>query len=145
MALDDVTAVLAVEREAYAYPWTRRIFEDCLRVGYCCWLAEEAGRLAGYGIMSVAVEECHILNLCVDPTRRRRGIGRRLLAHLLDLARRRGARTAFLEVRQSNGAAMALYRHAGFNEVGRRRGYYPAPGGREDAVVLARELGEGAP
>jgi len=80
-------AVMAIERAAYEFPWTEGIFRDCLRVGYCCWVLEEAGRLRGYGIMSVGAGEAHLLNLCIAPEAQRRGLGRRLLRHLLALAR----------------------------------------------------------
>ncbi|MGQ9659874.1 MAG: ribosomal protein S18-alanine N-acetyltransferase, partial [Thermochromatium sp.] len=136
----DLDAVLAVERAAYAFPWGREIFEDCLKAGYSCWIGEIETIQVAHGVMSVAVEECQIFNLSVHPDWQRRGLGRRMLRHLLRLARRRGAKTAFLEVRVSNAAALALYRAEGFCEIGYRRNYYPAPKGREDALVLALEL-----
>ena len=137
----DLETVLAIERAAYSHPWTRGIFEDCLRVGYSCWVLEEGRELVGYGVMMVAVGEAHILNVCVSPGHQRRGHGARLLAHLVALSRRHHADTALLEVRPSNRPALALYRKAGFNEVGVRRGYYPAANGREDALILALHLG----
>jgi ribosomal-protein-alanine N-acetyltransferase len=96
--------------------------------------------LAGYGIMSVAVEESHILNVCVDGRLRRRGLARSLMQHLLTTARGHGARVAYLEVRPSNQAAISLYTALGFRHVGTRRAYYPARGGREDAYVLSTPL-----
>lgn len=136
----DVRSVIRVEREAYEFPWTEGIFRDCLRVGYCCRVIESAGGLVGHGVMSVVAEECHLLNICVRPAHHRRGLGRRLVIHLLDIARRRRARVALLEVRRSNTGAYALYSLLGFNEAGIRRNYYPARRGREDAIVLAKEL-----
>ena len=131
----DLGMVLAIERNAYGFPWTRAIFQDCLRVGYCCWVLERASEIAGYGVMSVAAGECHILNLCVDPSAQRAGLGRQILQHLLDIAGKHRADTAFLEVRPSNAAAKRLYQAAGFDEVGMRRNYYPAVNGREDAMA----------
>jgi ribosomal-protein-alanine N-acetyltransferase len=139
----DLKQVLAVEQAAYPYPWTRGIFEDCLRVGYSCWVLEEGAQIVGYGVMTVAAGESHILNVCVRPERQRAGYGLRLLEHLVALSRRHHADTALLEVRPSNRAALALYRKAGFNEVGVRRGYYPGTNGREDALILALHLGTG--
>ena len=136
----DVEAVLAVEEAAYSHPWTDVIFRDCLRVGYCCWVALSGGQIIGYGVMSVGAGECHILNLCVHPERQGQGLGRRILRRLLAIARAHGADTALLEVRVSNGRAIALYESEGFGEVGRRRGYYPAEGGSEDAVVMATAI-----
>ena len=136
----DLTAVLAVECAAYPHPWSEAIFADCLRVGYCCWVGEIDQEIVAHGIMSVAVGECHIFNLCVHPHYQRQGLGRRMLRHLLALALKRQAESAFLEVRASNTGARALYAAEGFCEIGTRRGYYPAGKGREDATVLAREL-----
>lgn len=141
MRASDLEAVMRVELSAYPYPWTIGIFEDCLRIGYCCWVAESDEGIVGYAVMSVAAGEAHLLNLCVAPHRQRAGLGRRLLGHVLMLAREHAAETLFLEVRPSNEAALHLYREAGFVEVGTRRSYYPAArGSREDAMVLARVL-----
>lgn len=140
MHAEDLAAVRAVERAAYAHPWSDGIFEDCLRVGYCCWVGEMDQDIVAHGIMSVAVGECHIFNLCVHPRWQRLGLGRQMLRHLLSLALKRKADTAFLEVRASNLSARALYASEGFCEIGTRRNYYPAGKGREDATLLAREL-----
>lgn len=140
METDDLIAVVAVERASYPYPWSRTIFEDCLRVGYCCLVAETAEGITGHGIMMARAGEAHILNLCVAPAARRRGIARAMLDELLDIARRMAAASAFLEVRPSNHGAVRLYADAGFHVIGQRPGYYPAPFGREDALVMARDL-----
>src|SRR5580704_19250001 len=79
----DIARVLRIERLSYAFPWTEGIFRDCLRVNYTCRVAEIGVAIAGYGIMSVAAGEAHLLNLCIGEDYRRRGIGRRLLAHLM--------------------------------------------------------------
>jgi ribosomal-protein-alanine N-acetyltransferase len=140
MEEDDMAAVLAVERVGYPHPWTEGNFRDCLRAGYCCWVLEQDGRMIGHGVLSVAVGEAHVLNVCVHPDWQGRGLGRRILDRLLRLAREHEADTAFLEVRASNTVAQHLYESAGFNEIGLRRGYYPAHNGREDAVVYAKAL-----
>ncbi len=140
MVADDLAAVQAVECAAYAHPWSHAVFQDCLRVGYCCWIGAMGQEIVSHGIMSVAVGECHIFNLCVHPQWQGRGLGRRMLRHLLSLAIKRRADTAFLEVRASNVGARALYASEGFCEIGIRHSYYPAGKGREDAAVLAREL-----
>lgn len=140
MAADDVSAVIALEHAVYPFPWSEQIFRDCLRVGYDCWVLDADGSVAGYGIMSMGAGECHILNLCIGPAWRRRGIGRRMLFMLLTRARRAGMQHAFLEVRPSNSGAMALYEEAGFERIGLRRGYYQAAAGREDAIVYRRAL-----
>jgi ribosomal-protein-alanine N-acetyltransferase len=140
MLAADLEDIRAIERRSYSYPWTRLIFNDCLRAGYCCWVCERQGVIEGYGVTSVAAGESHLLNLCVRPESLQQGIGRKLLLHLISLARRHNAEMMFLEVRPTNLAARALYESMGFNELGSRREYYPADHGREDALILARVL-----
>jgi ribosomal-protein-alanine N-acetyltransferase len=136
----DVPEILRIERLSYPFPWTEGIFRDCLRVNYTCRVAQIGVALAGYGIMSVAAGEAHLLNLCVSEDFRCRGVGRRLLAHLLQVAVIAGAREAFLEARPSNTSAIRLYQALGFVQIGVRRGYYQAADGREDAMVLKRQV-----
>jgi [ribosomal protein S18]-alanine N-acetyltransferase len=136
----DVPDIMRIERQSYTFPWTEGIFRDCLRVNYTCRVAEIGMFIAGYGIMSIAAGEAHLLNLCVGETYRCQGIGRRLLAHLLQVATRLGARESFLEARPSNTTAIRLYQALGYVEIGVRRGYYQAVDGREDAIVLKRRL-----
>lgn len=141
MRIEDLDAVMVVERRAYPFPWSIGIFRDCLFAGYPAWVLLEGGAFIGHGVLSVAADEAHVLNVCVDPARQGRGHGRILLRALVDAARGRGASRVFLEVRPSNPAAIALYEDEGFNEIGRRPRYYPAANnGREDAIVMAMEL-----
>ena len=140
MREDDLDAVLAIEQRAYAFPWTRGIFRDCLRADYPAWVLQRDGELIGYAVLSIAADEAHVLNVCAAPEVQGEGHGRRLLRALLQVARGRGAQRLFLEVRPSNAAALALYRAECFNEIGRRPRYYPAIQGREDAIVMAMEL-----
>lgn len=140
MRLEDLDAVLAIELSAYPFPWTRGIFRDCLSSGYECWVFVRGSEILGYGVLSVAGGEAHVLNLCVAPSAQSKGSGRRMLARLLDLARWHHAERVFLEVRPSNTNAISLYESSGFNEIGRRPNYYPTQRGREDALVMAIEL-----
>ncbi|WP_295378667.1 ribosomal protein S18-alanine N-acetyltransferase [uncultured Stenotrophomonas sp.] len=139
----DLTVVMAIEVRGYPFPWTRGIFVDCLRAGYPGLVMERDGELIGYGMLSIAADEAHVLNICIDPLTQSRGLGRQLLRALVQLASDRGAQRVFLEVRPSNTPALALYHSEGFNEIGRRPRYYPAAQGREDAVVMAIELVHG--
>ena len=143
MRVSDLDAVMEVERRAYPFPWTRGFFEDCLRASYPAWVLLVEGRMSGHGVLSIAADEAHVLNICVDPSLQGRGFGRRLFRGLVDIAVQQGAQRVFLEVRPSNAAAIALYHDEGFNEIGRRPRYYPAHNGREDAIVMARELFDG--
>jgi len=132
----DVAAVAAIECLAYPYPWGEGIFRDCLRVGYLCRVAELQGEVVAYGVVATGAGEAHILNICVSPRLRSRGVGRQMLMLLLERSRETGVGEVFLEVRPSNPIAIALYESVGFVEVGVRKGYYQAAGGREDARVL---------
>ena len=140
MRVQDLDAVAAMETDSYEFPWSRGIFADCLRAGHPCWVLWVRGEIAGYGILSIAAGEAHILNVCVSPGEQHAGLGRRIVLRLLDLARWHRAERVFLEVRPSNPRAIALYESLGFNEIGRRPNYYPAKKGREDAVVMAMEM-----
>ena len=137
----DLADVLAIETSAYTHPWSEGILRDCMRVGYSCWVCEMGEDVVGHAVMSVAVGEAHLLNLCVSPDFQGLGVGRRLLNRALRIAAEREADTMFLEVRESNVGACGLYESEGFGEIGRRRAYYPKDGGgREDALVYAKAL-----
>lgn len=140
MVEGDVDAVLDIECAAFSHPWSRGIFLDCIRSGYECWVAYEADSQVAHGVLSAAAQESHLLNLTVRPDRQGQGYGLAMLEHLMERARQRAAEVAFLEVRDSNAPAIGLYERFGFNEIGRRRGYYPAAQGREDALVMAYSL-----
>lgn len=141
MRRDDLTSVLKIEGKNYKYPWSENVFNDCfIAISYSCWVCEDKeDDIIGYAVLSVAAGEAHIMNLSVDPLVQGKGIGGKMMDHLIGVARKK-AETLFLEVRPSNKSAMALYTRLGFNEVGVRKGYYPADNGREDAVILALEL-----
>ena len=140
MGETDVATVAALERACYAFPWSEGIFRDCVRVGYVCRVALLDEALVAYSVMSIGAGESHILNLCVGAEFRCRGIGRRVLTYMLERATAAGMMEAFLEVRPSNTGAIRLYQSMGFDQVGVRRGYYQAVGGREDAAVLKLPL-----
>ena len=140
MRIGDVALVGTMERRNYPFPWSDAIFRDCIRAGYTCELVRLDGDLIGYGILQTGAEEGHILNLCIDEAFQRRGFARLLLEHLVARAAGEEANVVFLEVRPSNPRAIALYQKAGFNEIGARKDYYEAAGGREDAIVMARSI-----
>lgn len=133
-------AVASLESRIYPFPWSLGNFRDALAAGYITLVGEgEAGILA-YGVMMLGPGEAQILNLSVAPHARRQGLGRALLRRFVELAGERGAVQVFLEVRESNESAVALYLDEAFAVVGRRSGYYPAHEGREDALVMRRKL-----
>ena len=140
MVESDLDAVLAIEGAVYSHPWTRGNFADSLRAAYACRTWRLGGELLGYFVVMMAAGEAHLLNLSIAAAQQRRGHGSALLRAALQLARGLGARRITLEVRPSNLAGKALYEKFGFAKVSLRRGYYPAPGGREDALVLGCAL-----
>ncbi len=140
MLESDLDEIMAIERLAYNFPWSAGIFTDCLNVGYCCWVLQAEASIGGYGVMTVSGAEAHLLNICIRGDLRRNGYGRSLLNYLFDIARKHNAQKIFLEVRPTNEIAIELYKDLGFREIGIRREYYPAPIGKEDALVLSKSL-----
>ncbi|MBC7804046.1 MAG: ribosomal protein S18-alanine N-acetyltransferase [Candidatus Parcubacteria bacterium] len=140
MAEGDLDEVLAVEGAIYTHPWTRGNFNDSLRAGYQCCTWRIGEELVGYFVVLVAAGEGHLLNLSVAAAHQRCGHGSTLLKEAIRLARSRGALHVFLEVRPGNLAAKGLYERFGFRQVAVRPNYYPAHGGREDALVLTLAL-----
>jgi ribosomal-protein-alanine N-acetyltransferase len=140
MRAEDVDAVVAAEQRILEFPWTRGNFADSLAAGYSAWIMREAGAMVGYGVVMMAVDEAHLLNISILPEQQRCGRGRRLLDHFRAAARQQGARRMLLEVRRSNVRARAFYDRVGFVPIGERRDYYAAHAGREDAIVMAIDL-----
>ncbi len=140
MVETDLDRIAGLEPRLYSHPWTRGNFHDSLKAGYSCWVVECERDLAGYGVLMVGVREAHLLNLSIAPDWQRRGLGRALLSHFIELARAYEALQLLLEVRPSNSAGRSLYAQAGFREIAVRRGYYPAQGGREDAILMSLAL-----
>lgn len=132
--------VVACEAALHAFPWSRGNFLDSLAAGHSAWVMCAGNDRLGYAIVLNVLDEAHLLNISIAPSAQRRGHGRRFLGWLHEHARATGATQLFLEVRPSNTAALALYEALGYVQIGRRRGYYPAAHGREDAIVMRREL-----
>lgn len=155
----DLDAVLPIEREIYPFPWTRNNFADSIAHGYDTWLLEYAAAdapsgpaatlpaepvVAGYAVVMWILDETHLLNISIAAPFQRRGLGAWFLGELIADGARRGATSMLLEVRPSNPNAQALYRRAGFHQIGLRRDYYPSwNGAREDAIVMSRAIGRG--
>ncbi|MDR2506593.1 MAG: ribosomal protein S18-alanine N-acetyltransferase [Candidatus Accumulibacter sp.] len=137
----DIDEVLSIETHVSAFPWARGHFMDSILGGHSTKICRIGGKLAGYLVVMMAVDEAHLLNIGVDEKFHGQGIGASLLRHAMDIGLNDGMKRLLLEVRPSNAQALALYRHYGFRQIGVRRGYYPASGGqREDALVLTRAL-----
>lgn len=140
MQMADLDRIMQIEPTVFPYPWSRGNFSDSLNSGYSCWVMEEGEVIIGYAVMMMVLDEAHLLNISIDHGQQGRGLGRRLLEHMMLLGRRHGGLNMFLEVRPSNLAAIALYTTMGFNEMAIRRNYYPAKHGREDAVLMGMAL-----
>ena len=138
MTFCDIPFVQKLERRAYQFPWGAKVFLDCLLAQYQCWVAELGTRIIGYGIMTTAADESHLLNLCVDPNFHKKGYGSQMVQFLCETAAALYTKRVLLEVRPSNQAALALYLAAGFKQTGIRKNYYPTVNGREDALVLSK-------
>jgi ribosomal-protein-alanine N-acetyltransferase len=143
MTLADVGAVMLLEARAYSHPWSRGNFLDSLTAGYAAQMLQtqaEPAELLGYFVAMSGVDEMHLLNVTVAPDWQGRGLGQQLLDAVQDLARAQAMASLWLEVRESNHRARALYRRRGFSEVGLRRFYYPAAGQREHAILMRLAL-----
>ncbi len=143
LTLADVDRIYTIEQIAYPFPWSRKVFVDCLRVGYACFGLQFGKELAGYTIFSWAAGEAHLLNLCVHPDWQQRGYGSLLLEYAINHVARLESEAIFLEVRESNPRAVDLYKNRGFKVIGHRRSYYQAGDKREDAIVMRLELRHG--
>ena len=137
----DITKLCALEKATQADPWSREVFEKCFQAKSLGWVIDPtADKVTGFILILLQLNECHILNICVDPSLQRQGYGTQLLSHALMEAKQQGAEIVYLEVRRSNEKAIALYQKMGFEKMGERKDYYLAAGGREDAWVFARKL-----
>jgi ribosomal-protein-alanine N-acetyltransferase len=141
MTVADLALVEAIEREGQDAPWSRRIFEDCMNVGYDCRIILRERERVGFVIVSRVLDEAHLLNIVLDASWRARGIAREVLTMLQEELIQQGLSLLYLEVRESNTAARRLYEKLGFRISGFRERYYRTrDGGREDAVLMSKQL-----
>lgn len=142
MVMADIDDVLAVEQSVYPHPWTRANFVDSLKASYHGWVLRDAqNQLAGYFLLMGVVDEAHLLNVAVAAPYQRQGLGLYLLDKVSACARGLSMGSILLEVRPSNQRALGIYARYGYQQIGRRKGYYPAHDGqREDAIVMRYAL-----
>lgn len=141
MAVEDLALVEAIEREGQDAPWSGRIFRDCLDVGYDCRMILREREPVGFVIVSRVLDEAHLLNIVLDGSWRGRGIAREVLIGLQEELVQQAMSLLFLEVRESNTPARRLYEKLGFRISGFRERYYRTrDGGREDAVLMSKQL-----
>ena len=132
--------VVAIEARVQFSPWRESMFQDCLGGRYFSQVALEGEQVVGFSIWDAVLDEGTLHNIAVTPAMQGRAIGQQLLCAGLAWASEHSLGTLFLEVRESNVAARNLYKKHGFNVVGKRKGYYQAATGREDALVMQLEL-----
>lgn len=142
MQAGDLAEVLALENSVYPHPWSMANFADSLASQYQAWILRDPdGTLIGYFLLMAIVDEAHLLNVAVAAERQGQGLGLLLLNQAVACARGLGMASVLLEVRPSNLRALQVYERYGFQQIGRRKGYYPAAQQqREDAIVMRFEL-----
>lgn len=136
MTLEDIPAVIDLDHKSFSLPWPERSFrfEVTENMASRCWVADRDGKVVGMIVVWLIVDEAHVATIATHPDFRRQGIAKRLLAHALLQLIDEGARSSFLEVRESNFAAQEMYRKFGYEETGRRRRYYSD--NDEDAILM---------
>ena len=137
---DHLAEAYAIERRCHAFPWSEQTFASNQGERYLNLRLDVDGKMVGFAITQVVLDEASLFNIAVDPAYQRRGLGRQLLQHLIAALQQRDVMTLWLEVRASNQPAIALYEQLEFHQVTRRPSYYPAASGREDAIIMALTL-----
>ena len=135
MTVDDIAQVAEIERQIFSIPWTEKAFRDSMESDNTIYIvAKENDNVAGYAGMYLSFEEGNITNVAVNPLSRRKGIGEKIVRDILNRAYEKGVRDVFLEVRETNSVAIALYEKIGFKEEGIRKNFYDKP--RENALIM---------
>lgn len=138
--LTDAPAMLAIEQSATSHPWTLALFESCFGERYFNFVLEQHNVICGFYIGEFIAGEASLFDICIAPSAQGKGFGRVLLEHFIDQADQREAFECWLEVRESNHKAIALYQSAGFHQTGKRPNYYPTATGHEDAILMGLPL-----
>lgn len=132
---EDLSQVAEIEKQIFSVPWSEKAFKESVESENTIYIvAKENEKVLGYAGMYVSFEEGSITNIAVDIEVRRRGIGRKLIADILDKANERGVEKIFLEVRETNEPAIALYEKMGFEKNGIRKNFYEKP--LENAIIM---------
>jgi len=142
LQVEDVPAVYAIDKALEPFPWTEDIFYGCLRVGYPAVVMVDPTNtvIIGFALISFVGAQCDILNIAIRREQQRRGLGKKLLEHVLQMAVAGGAHSALLEVRESNAVAIHLYERYGFKQTACRKNYYEDPTGSENALIYTLDL-----
>jgi len=140
MRLPDLGEVMAIEKKSYPIGWSKSVMRDCIKSDYHCIVLKKGKQVIGFGIVMTALDEAHLLNMCVDSTYQGKGYGSKLLKYLENICIYNHAKVFLLEVRESSLVAQSLYRSFGFKQIGLRKNYYKKIKGREHAIVMNKIL-----
>ena len=141
MLISDLDEVMFIERANYPVAWSKGVMKDCIKSGYQCIVIKQNKKIIGYAFLLINFDESHLLNMCIDKNHQGKGLGRKLLTYLERICHYHQSKSFILEVRVSNPIAQSLYQSFGFEEIGIRKNYYRTIGGREDAIVMIKQLG----
>jgi ribosomal-protein-alanine N-acetyltransferase len=139
MLASDIQALVEIETQCHYSPWNEKQFQSSIESSHHCFVLKDEQAICAYIVLSTAADEAELLNITVAPDFQKLGLGTQVLLTAIDYLDN-SINTLFLEVRESNQAAIALYQSLDFNEVGLRPNYYPAKSGREDAIIMAKLL-----
>jgi ribosomal-protein-alanine N-acetyltransferase len=135
----DLPAVYRLEKACQPIAWPYWYFRRAL-ASSSCWVVEKNSEIIGFGILRMEKSHAHIMNICVAPEHQHQGLGKRIMLHLLSVAKKMHARDSWLEVRSTNRIAIILYRKLGYRSISIRKNYYPMRRGRQNAIIMARKL-----
>ena len=140
MQLNDLDDVNQIELDNYPVPWSRGIIKSCIKAGYHCVVVKQQQQIIGYAFLMTAYDESHLLNMCIDSNYQGMGLGRKLLTYLENICIYNHSKVFLLEVRESNPVAQNLYESFGFAQIGIRENYYRCVQGRENAIVMTKNI-----
>ncbi|MRX28439.1 ribosomal protein S18-alanine N-acetyltransferase [Kangiella sp. HZ709] len=136
--------ILSIENNAAPFPWSKEAHQDAIIQQYPSLVLTQADMIAGFIVFNYYLDECHLLNLVIDPSFQSQGYGKKLANKMMEQAREKGMKTVILEVRESNSSAIKLYERLGFKQIGTRKNYYRGnlkqDLAREDAIVMQKPL-----
>ncbi|MGV3344905.1 ribosomal protein S18-alanine N-acetyltransferase [Enterobacteriaceae bacterium LUAb1] len=140
LTADDLPQALAIEQRSQSFPWSAETFFSNQGEHFLNFCLHRDKQMRAFAITQLVLDEATLFNIAVDPAVRRQGMGYQLLGHLITELEKRNVQTLWLEVRESNQGAIALYDMLGFNAVTVRKHYYPTTTGRENAIIMALPL-----
>ena len=140
MRISDLNEIMTIELANYPVAWSIGIMKDCINSGYQCIVMKQQEQIIGYAFLMVNFDESHLLNMCIHKKFQGQGFGKNLLKYLENICLFNQSKVFLLEVRQSNPIAQGLYQSFGFKEIGIRKNYYKTLNGREDAIVMTKQL-----